>query len=902
MNIDKVEIKNFRNYVGEHYFDFKKNITVFYGDNGFGKSSFFDALEWGLTGTISRFSDESDNERLKKDIINRYELVQEEEIECSVSIIFNGNKLTRKFIVSNGVFKNVSVRITDKNNKTLRNEDDKLINSKEKVDEYLSGSLQGGLKGKKNVFGKLMKQTYILSQDQVTDFISSEDPVETFRSIASIMGFRGLLNLSDNISKVYLGLNSNYTKSKEDIELIDNTIISKQETKREVDTVNLASEMQILSIDMNKEDVDLTFLENLRNETISTSIKQRELLDISKVNNEDYLDLSSMNDTYQRLLELQSTANNKTKKYKDLSVSLKERIKNLQSIISQVDIFNEHMEKTKVFSQNLKALNPKSEDVEVIQKEIDDKMELKLKYQYLIVIFKNYNENKQINENSPQKILKLKSKLELFKSLKRKRKDTISKIDNEIVKDESGILVNLLSNVKGLFEYIQHNHHGDQCPVCSSIIEEGLESAVGENLKKYNDEVTTTSAYAGKSLKVKSALTRNVEQLDSMIKKIDLEILQITQSQETANENIKKTHENSLFDATLMSQDLRLLNELNQKNELSLKNLNEVMDLILELNKLKSKNEFIVMGQSLTTTDESISTRIDRLNRALNRIILRINYYDAEIVALGIKIKLLDKNMQEFISTASKISINSEAPFKDIIADIIQGIANMEKRVELISNVERAYDVIRNNTFIQKQIEEHQEERFNLNLNVNKLKKKLDALSQYISSVFGDFGDSAKDYLNDYNSPIQKYFRYLNPLPTRSTVRFEGEGENLFVKVIFDEIEEENNVTSPKNVLSSGQMNVLAISIFLAMNESQKIHDLDFIAIDDPIQNMDDVNQFSICDVLGSLKKQLIFSTHDFEFVKLFIKKNEHQKENIQVYNFKSPYLTPDRIEHITFT
>lgn len=47
--------------------------------------------------------------------------------------------------------------------------------------------------------------------------------------------------------------------------------------------------------------------------------------------------------------------------------------------------------------------------------------------------------------------------------------------------------------------------------------------------------------------------------------------------------------------------------------------------------------------------------------------------------------------------------------------------------------------------------------------------------------------------------------------------------------------------------------NVLALYIFIATNEAQDNSYLDFIAIDDSIQNMDNVNRFSICDVLSQL-------------------------------------------------
>lgn len=64
---------------------------------------------------------------------------------------------------------------------------------------------------------------------------------------------------------------------------------------------------------------------------------------------------------------------------------------------------------------------------------------------------------------------------------------------------------------------------------------------------------------------------------------------------------------------------------------------------------------------------------------------------------------------------------------------------------------------------------------------------------------------------------------------------------------------------------------------------------MNLIAIDDPIQNMDEVNRFSICDILSGLKLPLIFSTHDFDFVRLFVKKNEHRQDQIRIYLLEDP-------------
>ncbi len=57
MKIEKVVFNNFRNYKGNQVFELSSKINILFGDNGNGKSSFFDGLEWCLTGKISRFGD-----------------------------------------------------------------------------------------------------------------------------------------------------------------------------------------------------------------------------------------------------------------------------------------------------------------------------------------------------------------------------------------------------------------------------------------------------------------------------------------------------------------------------------------------------------------------------------------------------------------------------------------------------------------------------------------------------------------------------------------------------------------------------------------------------------------------------------------------------------------------------
>ena len=46
MTIKEITIKNFRSYYSENRFEFSDGLTLLIGDNGDGKTTFFEALQW----------------------------------------------------------------------------------------------------------------------------------------------------------------------------------------------------------------------------------------------------------------------------------------------------------------------------------------------------------------------------------------------------------------------------------------------------------------------------------------------------------------------------------------------------------------------------------------------------------------------------------------------------------------------------------------------------------------------------------------------------------------------------------------------------------------------------------------------------------------------------------------
>jgi len=69
--IKTIEIRDFRIYHGKQEFSFERgsglsNLLLIYAPNGFGKTSFFDAVEWCYSNKIRRFENEAIDQEIDR--------------------------------------------------------------------------------------------------------------------------------------------------------------------------------------------------------------------------------------------------------------------------------------------------------------------------------------------------------------------------------------------------------------------------------------------------------------------------------------------------------------------------------------------------------------------------------------------------------------------------------------------------------------------------------------------------------------------------------------------------------------------------------------------------------------------------------------------------------------------
>lgn len=137
--------------------------------------------------------------------------------------------------------------------------------------------------------------------------------------------------------------------------------------------------------------------------------------------------------------------------------------------------------------------------------------------------------------------------------------------------------------------------------------------------------------------------------------------------------------------------------------------------------------------------------------------------------------------------------------------------------------------------------------------------------------------DMIKKYIMD-NKMINLIFEFINPHPFYRQFRIVKSGaETNMIPVGKGEAD-----IYLDHLFSEAQLRVLSLSIFLGLSLSAKDNDFGQIYIDDPVQSMDDINMVSFIDLLRALKrsdrvdKNLIIGTHDLNFSKLLKIKFRH--------------------------
>lgn len=95
MIIKEIKIKNFRSYYGDNNrFEFSNGLTLILGDNGDGKTTFFEALEWLFRTELERGNQELEN--VSEMRMSKLEIGEQDEVSVFMAFEHNGMKSVEK--------------------------------------------------------------------------------------------------------------------------------------------------------------------------------------------------------------------------------------------------------------------------------------------------------------------------------------------------------------------------------------------------------------------------------------------------------------------------------------------------------------------------------------------------------------------------------------------------------------------------------------------------------------------------------------------------------------------------------------------------------------------------------------------------------------------------------------
>lgn len=297
----------------------------------------------------------------------------------------------------------------------------------------------------------------------------------------------------------------------------------------------------------------------------------------------------------------------------------------------------------------------------------------------------------------------------------------------------------------------------------------------------------------------------------------------------------------------------------------------------IKITHLKVKSYFEELGIKDNDFEDYHKILIEKINKLL--ITEDIEYYTLKYNEIEDRINQINASLNKYIDYKIKYKVNELEEALKYINIYNADIAKYEDTVSLSEKIIRISEELigyYNYYFSKNQLVQ-------LNQSLDIYEKKAKILSNIENTYFNIDKNSrnivelqTRRILTTYEATIRRIYKYLNPNLKFNEFNFKIDSSNpKNNRMILEVVGLNGSKMNPAYSFSSAQNNVLAISIFLSFALTQKWSGLNSIFMDDPIQNMDDININNFVDVLRNVinktDKQIFISTHDeriYNFIK----------------------------------
>ena len=374
-----------------------------------------------------------------------------------------------------------------------------------------------------------------------------------------------------------------------------------------------------------------------------------------------------------------------------------------------------------------------------------------------------------------------------------------------------------------------------------------------------------------------------------------------------------------------ISQELTRLRETFEKNKKIFNNLNqtiggtqkEIRDRNLvelateEMSVLMKKEEGYTKQLSLSTeANENLENELSSLNNTINQLSLKSENILKKISISNTetqKFYALDNSFRKMVRPY--IPKAEERPLREVL-EMLEGLKNesMGKYQLLTTLRDKASDLkrLKITDFLKNSLQDLSLEKLKFDNRLRELRKKLKSMEKWKNILEGLKRAAnqkrklqAQNHFDLFKPTINLIYHRLNAHPLLGNIEVLFEREELKIVSKMSSFAQKNiriSEVPPSHVFSESQLNTLAISIFLASALEQRWSWFKSILIDDPVQNMDDLNSFAFLDLILGLANrghQFMISTCNQDLYKLMLMKFSclnRSKNRFKAYRLQGIY------------
>lgn len=360
--------------------------------------------------------------------------------------------------------------------------------------------------------------------------------------------------------------------------------------------------------------------------------------------------------------------------------------------------------------------------------------------------------------------------------------------------------------------------------------------------------------------------------------------------------SIKSLKEKILAEQARISEVRRLQADLAEKSEqlralasLALKHLGDtcpVCDQDYDHAQTKRRLDELVQQDVKPSSAQEQVTRLPELNSELSElekthsrcemdvknIEQAIRTFDSQKIAIENQLKAvgldptqesdLSKQLQEALSELNR-KIETSKVLQTAGEKFSSAIARQGERATILELEKEA-------AALATKIKESEEEIGHRNDTGTIAQTVIEALRDASARVVSEQIKEIEPLLSDFYSRIDVHPAFRGVQLLASSQRGKGQLSTMLSDPLSNV-----QVDSPALVLSSSQLNALAVCTFLSLSLGVSRTPLGTAILDDPLQSLDDINLLGLIDLLRRAKdqKQLLVSTHDVRFGNLLSRK-----------------------------